>query len=150
MIRRALSVLAAIAVAPSAHAAGSAVAVFPNGAAFTLEVADDAESRRVGYMYRDSVGAAEGMLFVFEEDGLHSMWMKNCKVGLDMVWLDPAYRVVEFVERTKPCPEAGECPSIIPTKPSRFVLELASGTVARQSLKVGDAIAVLTQPSPRP
>ena len=150
MKTRALAVLATAVVATSGRAAGSAVAVFPNGTAFTLEVADDPESRRVGYMYRDAIGAAEGMLFVFEDDGLHSMWMKNCKVGLDMVWLDPAYRVVELAERTKPCPEAEECPSIIPSKPSRFVLELASGTVARQSLKVGDTIAVLTQPSPRP
>jgi uncharacterized membrane protein (UPF0127 family) len=127
----------------------SATAVFPNGAAFTLEVAEDPETRRVGYMNRESVGAAEGMLFVFEEDGAHSMWMKNCKVGLDMVWLDAAYRVVEIAERAMPCPPQGECPSIIPSSSSRFVLELAAGTVARQSLRVGDAIAVL-RPPPAP
>jgi uncharacterized membrane protein (UPF0127 family) len=149
MTIRVIAFVAALAASAPAPTAASTVAVFPNGAAFTLEVADDDESRRVGYMYRDSVGAAEGMLFVFGEDAVHSMWMKNCKVGLDMVWLDTAYRVVEVVERTKPCPEVGDCIPIVPARPSRFVLELASGTVARQALRVGDAIAVLKQP-PKP
>jgi uncharacterized membrane protein (UPF0127 family) len=136
-----LSLVAALAAPPA-----STVAVFPNGSAFTLEVAADPESRRVGYMYRDSVGAAEGMLFIFDEDDVHSMWMKNCKIGLDMVWLDTTYRVTDVVQNTKPCPPVGDCPPIVPSKPSRFVLELAAGTVARQSLKVGDTIAVLKSP----
>ena len=139
-----LLALAAALAAPPGPA--STVAVFPNGAAFTLEVAADPESRRIGYMNRDSVGTAEGMLFVFDEDDVHSMWMKNCKIGLDMVWLDANYRVIEFVQHTKPCPPVGDCPSIVPARPSRFVLELASGTVARQSLKVGDTISVLKSP----
>ena len=94
-------------------------------------------------MYRETVGAAEGMLFVFEEDAVHPMWMKNCRVGLDMLWLDAAYRVVEIAASTKPCPAEGECPSIIPTATSRFVIEFAAGTAARESLRVGDAITVL-------
>ena len=132
---------------PSAPARSTAVAVLPNGSSFTLEVADDPESRRVGYMDRDAVGPAAGMLFVFEEDAVHSMWMKNCKVGLDMVWLDAAHRVVEIAADRKPCPPEGECPSIIPTATSRYVLEFAAGTAARESLRVGETITVLRSPS---
>jgi uncharacterized membrane protein (UPF0127 family) len=134
-----------LAAAP-AQAGSTAIAVLPNGSSFTLEVADDPETRRVGYMDRDVVGPAAGMLFVFEEDAVHSMWMKNCKVGLDMVWLDAAYRVVEVASDTKPCPAEGECPSIIPKAASRFVIEFAAGTAARESLRVGDAVTVLRSP----
>jgi len=146
MKRRRLAAFLVLASALPAAAAGSAVAVLPSGTSFTLEVADDPESRRAGYMHREAVGAAEGMLFVFDEEAVHSMWMKNCKIGLDMVWLDAAYRVVEVAAGTKPCPPEGECPSIVPTSPSRYVIEFAAGTAARESLRVGDAIAVLRSP----
>ena len=133
--------------APCAPAGSPAVAVLPNGSSFTLEVADHPESRRVGYIYRDAVGPAAGMLFVFEEDAVHPMWMKNCKVGLDMVWLDAAHRVVEIAADRKPCPAEGECPTILPTATSRYVVEFAAGTAARESLRVGDAITVLRSPA---
>ena len=144
---RFLRILALLFFAVTFAPAGStAVAVLPNGSSFTLEVADDPESRRVGYMNRDAVGPAAGMLFVFEEDDVHPMWMKNCKVGLDMVWLDAAHRVVEIAADRKPCPAEGECPSILPTATSRYVVEFAAGTAARESLRVGDAITVLRSP----
>ena len=132
--------------ASPAGAGSSAVAVLPNGSSFTLEVADDPEARRIGYMNREEVGKAAGMLFVFEEDAVHSMWMKNCKVALDMVWLDAASRVVEISRDLKPCPAEGECPSIIPAASSRFVIEFAAGTTSRESLRVGDTITVLKSP----
>ena len=43
-----------------------AVAVFPSGAEFSLEIAADDDTRALGYMFRDKVGPREGMLFLFE------------------------------------------------------------------------------------
>lgn len=133
----------------SASPPASVVAVLPNGASFTLEVAADAGTRQRGYMYREAVGVGEGMIFVFDEDAPHSMWMKNCKVGLDMVWLDAAHRVVDILADRRPCPESGECPSIVPAAPGRYVVEFAAGTAARESLHVGDTIVILSPPSAR-
>ena len=125
------------------------VAVLPGGAAFTLEVAETQEARQQGYMWRERVGAFEGMLFVFSDDAVHPIWMKNCRVDLDVVWLDAAHRVVEIVTGATPCPADGECPSIVPRAPSRSFIEFAAGTVARESLKVGDTITILRGSSPR-
>ena len=123
-----------------------AVAVLPSGHEFALEVAADDVSRQRGYMGREKVGPHEGMIFVFTEDGRHSFWMKDCKVALDMVWLDVSGRVVWVAVNRLPCPTTGECPSIAPPAPARYVVEFAAGTAAAESLKPGDAVVVLSDP----
>jgi uncharacterized membrane protein (UPF0127 family) len=127
-----------------------AVAVFPSGAEFSLEVVADPASRRLGYMFREHVGPRDGMLFVFEAPDRHSIWMKNCKVPLDIIWLDPDFRVVEIAPDQPPCPEQGDCPSIMPMRTASYVLELAAGGVAEQGLELGDRIQILAEPSLRP
>ena len=123
-----------------------AVAVLPSGHEFSLEVAADDASRQRGYMGRERIGPREGMIFVFDQDGRHSFWMKDCKVALDMVWLDVAGRVVWVAENREPCPATGECPSIVPSATARYVVEFAAGTAAAESLKPGDAVVVLSDP----
>ena len=123
-----------------------AVAVLPSGHEFALEVAADDVSRQRGYMGREKIGPREGMIFVFNDDDRHSFWMKDCKVALDMVWLDVGGRVVWTEVNRPPCPASGACPSIVPLAPSRYVLEFAAGTVAAESLKRGDAVVVLSDP----
>ena len=123
-----------------------AVAVLPSGHEFALEVAADDVSRARGYMGRDVVGSREGMLFVFEMDDRHSFWMKDCKVALDMVWLDANERVVWIEADRKPCPATGDCPSILPPSPARYVVEFAAGTAKAERLKPGDAVVVLSSP----
>lgn len=144
-----LAALAAIA-STGAAAAGSAprwaVAVLPSGHEFSLEVAADEPTRARGYMGRAAVGSREGMIFVFDEDGRHSFWMKDCKVALDMVWLDANERVVWIEPNRAPCPAKGECPSIAPAVSARYVVEFAAGTAAAESLKPGDALVVLSDP----
>jgi hypothetical protein len=43
-----------------------AVAVFPSGTEFDLEIAADPMTRARGYMERERVGPREGMLFIFD------------------------------------------------------------------------------------
>jgi uncharacterized membrane protein (UPF0127 family) len=119
-----------------------AVAVLPGGQEFMLEVARDGMSQARGYMFREHVGPREGMLFVYEDTGRHSIWMKNCKVPLDVVWLDASYRVVHLASLA-PCPPEGYCPGTLPPTPSRYVLEFAAGTVREQGLEIGDAVVVV-------
>jgi uncharacterized membrane protein (UPF0127 family) len=123
-----------------------AVAVLPSGHEFALEVAADDATRGRGYMGREKVGAREGMIFVFDDDGRHSFWMKDCKVALDMVWLDTNFRVVWVALDRTPCPAKGECPSIAPPVSARYVVEFAAGTVTAESLRAGDAVVVLSDP----
>ena len=133
-------------VAVAVSAPRWAVAVLPSGHEFALEVAADDTSRQRGYMGREKIGPREGMIFVFDDDSRHSFWMKNCKVALDLVWLDVNGRVVWMAVNREPCPAQGDCPSIVPPVSARFVVEFAAGTVTAESLNRGDAVVVLSDP----
>jgi len=117
-------------------------AVFPSGAEFRLEIAADDPARQRGYMFREHVAADEGMLFIFDEPGQHPFWMKNCKVNLDIIWLDEARRVVEIAHDRPPCPEVGECPSIFPMRIASSVLEVAGGIARQEGLTRGDTVTL--------
>ena len=116
-------------------------AVFPSGAEFRLELADDAEKRRIGYMFREHVTPDEGMLFVFDASDRYPFWMKNCRVNLDIIWLDETHRVVEIAHDLAPCPAEGSCPNVFPMRPASYVLEVAGGSARREGLQMGDAIS---------
>ncbi len=124
----------------------AAVAILPSGAEFVLEIAADPESRAQGYMFREHVGPREGMLFLFDADHRQPFWMKNCRVPLDILWLDDKLRIVHIAPDQPPCPEDGECHSVRPMRAARYVLEFAGGTVRAQKLKLGDPIVVLSEP----
>lgn len=139
----------AVTAAPAAEAPEWLVAVFPSGAEFSLEVAADVPTRLRGYMFREFVGPHEGMLFVFEEHDRHGIWMKNCLVPLDIIWLDDSLRVVDIRADFPPCPPDEECASAVPESPARYVLEVAGGITRSEGLRKGDVIIVLPE-VPRP
>ena len=123
-----------------------AVAVFPSGAEFSLEIAATERERQLGYMFRENVPAQEGMLFLFATTELHGIWMKNCRVALDIIWLDEDFRVVAIVAQAQPCPAEGPCPSMRPLQASRFVLEIAAGRAAEENLAPGDLLVLHSEP----
>jgi len=139
----------AVAVTMAMAASGPpswAVALFPDGTEFSLEVAADDPARSRGYMGREKIGPQEGMLFVFERSEHRTFWMKNCLVPLDMVWLDDAFRVVAITPDRPPCPPRGPCPQVDPLVTSRYVLEFAAGTARAHALSRGDRVVILSEP----
>jgi uncharacterized membrane protein (UPF0127 family) len=133
----------------SGKAPGWAVAVLPSGTELSIEIAADDAARQRGYMFRESVGPREGMLFVFDAPGQHAIWMRNCLVPLDILWLDKGFQVVEMAVDRQPCPPQGDCPSFVPMRLASYVLEVAAGTAREQKLAIGDRIQVLWGGSPR-
>lgn len=123
-----------------------AVAVFPSGAQFNLEIADTPEARVRGYMFRERVGPGQGMLFVFDRPERRGFWMKNCKVSLDIIWLDRALRVVDIAHDRPPCPAQGECATVQPMRAAAYVLEVAGGTARREGLQGGQQVVILSDP----
>ncbi len=122
------------------------VAVFPSGAEFGLEIVADDRSRARGYMFRDHVAADEGMLFIFDEPKHHSFWMKNCRVALDIIFLDESFTVVDIALERQPCKRDERCESILPITASLYVLEVAAGRAAKEGLQRGDRLSILTDP----
>lgn len=111
----------------------------PDGAAITAELAVTDAERARGLMFREGINPDQGMLFVFAEEGVHSFWMKNTKIALDMLWLDRDRRVIHIEEDVPPCLE-DPCPSYGPGRPALFVLELKAGSARAHGLKPADRI----------
>ncbi len=114
-------------------------AVFPDGAAVSVDVADTEPVRQRGLMFREQMAAGEGMIFVFPEPGYYPFWMKNTLIPLDMVWLDARGRVVSIARSVPPC-KADPCPSYPPDANASYVIELVSGFCRQHNLKIGDVV----------
>src|SRR5947199_10828039 len=111
MIRRALR-LAASALAPAlflafvAHAqAGpqklSAIKLNAGIHNILAEVARTPDERSIGLMFRQSLGANEGMLFVFEQPSEQCFWMKNTLIPLSVAFVADDGAIVN-IEHMKP------------------------------------------------
>ena len=46
---------------------------------FTLEIADTSQKREIGLMFRDSMPADHGMIFVFSDEAPRGFWMRNTR-----------------------------------------------------------------------
>jgi uncharacterized membrane protein (UPF0127 family) len=135
-----LSTLSAI----SAHAGGGGQ-VSAKGQVFLAEVAVTDAERAKGLMYRQSLAKDRCMIFVYAEDGLHTIWMKNCLIALDVVWITADGTVVEVAEQVPPVsPMFRGSDADLPTygghASARHFVEFPSGTARRIGLKKGDRL----------
>jgi len=112
---------------------------FPGGGQVIAELALTPEQQARGLMFREKLGDHEGMLFLFGEEGVHSFWMKNMLISIDILWLDREGRIVHIVAHARPC-RSDPCPSYTPVLPSRFVLEVKAGKSKELGLRPGDRL----------
>lgn len=108
---------------------------------FNVEIADTAEERARGLMFRNNLGEDRGMLFIFESEGVYPFWMKNTLIPLDIIWMDSEKKIVYISRNTTPC-ETEVCPSYNPNKKSKYVLEINGGLCDRLKIKEGDVAVI--------
>jgi uncharacterized protein len=115
-----------------------------NTVSIAVEVVDSVFERRRGLSGRSSLSPSEGMLFVFEEPGYHSIWMKEMLFPIDIIWIADGY-VVDIKENAPP-PASGtldvELPVYTPDVPADFVLEVNAGFVQQHNIRIGDEVEI--------
>lgn len=98
-----------------------------------VQIADTKPLQTRGLMFQEKLPYNEGMLFVFEDEGVRSMWMLNMQFALDVIWFDAEGNVVHIEKDTQPCKSALETMACTFTngdgKPAKYVLEVTSGFV---------------------
>lgn len=99
---------------------------------FTIEIADTADERSKGLMFRPALAPDHGMLFVFPYTREVSFWMENTPQPLDLVFVKDDGHVAA-VMHGKPFSRA----VIDPEVPVRYVLELGSGVAAQARIRDG-------------
>jgi uncharacterized membrane protein (UPF0127 family) len=132
--------LAAVLLATGSASLSAGPAVIPlrlpSGKVLQSEVMVKDEDRAMGLMFRPSLPADRGMLFVFEQPGFHGIWMKNCRFPIDIVWLDERRQVVDVAAAVPPC-TAEPCPVYHPMRRASYVVELNAGLAGREQVKRG-------------
>lgn len=108
---------------------GAATIVSDDGTShdFRVYLATDARQQRRGLMFVRDLPQDTGMLFIYEDEGIRSMWMKNTYIPLDMVFARADGSVTNIVTHTVP----QTLNSHTSSEPARFVLELNAGTARR-------------------
>lgn len=129
-------------VVSCAHAGVKMIPLYIGSEKFTVEIADTEESQLKGLMFRTHVPDDFGMLFVHEEEGYRSMWMKNCFVSLDLIFLNKHKQVVDMHINVPPCKQE-PCDSYPSRIPAQYVLELRANRAKDLNLKIGDTVTFI-------
>lgn len=107
----------------------------PPSTKIEAELAFTDETRATGLMNRESLDEDAGMLFLFQEMDLHSFWMKNTLIPLDLLWLNERKEVVYMV--TAPPCETDPCASYSPLQKAKYVLEVNAGFAKKHGITLG-------------
>ncbi len=109
----------------------------PGGSAvFTVELADTAVERSQGLMFRETMPADAGMLFVYERPQSVYFWMRNTLIPLDMIFADPQGQVTRVHPNAIPQDDT----AIDGGRGVKFVLEINGGQAAALGIKPGSRL----------
>lgn len=106
---------------------------------FMVELADTYEKQIKGMMFREFVPDDFGMLFIHETEEHRGFWMKNCRVSLDIIYLDKNKQIINIHFNVPPC-KRDPCKTYKSERPARYVLELRGNRARELNLKPGDTI----------
>ena len=101
-----------------------------------IEIADNAQKRKNGLMYRRSLPDKAGVLFIYEKRRPLFFWMKNTYIPLDIIFVDEDMKIVTIRKNTKPLSE-----DLIPSyRDSMYVIEVNAGFCDKYGIQIGDYI----------
>ena len=104
--------------------------------AFRVEVARSAAEQAKGLMFRDRMGADEGMLFPRTPPDVPSFWMHNTVIPLDIIFVGSDRRILNIAANAVPYDETP-----LPAHGvSIAVLELNGGRAAQLGIGPGDRV----------
>ncbi len=101
-----------------------------------VEVAATPTTRTRGMMWRTSLEAGKGMLFIFANEQPLSFWMRNTLIPLDMIFIGKDLKVTGVVSNAEPKTMTSRGVGV----PSLYVLEVAGGWAEKTGIKVGNPV----------
>jgi len=112
------------------------------GKRYDVEIADTDAERERGLMFRDTLAADRGMLFIHEREAPQAYWMKNTHIPLDILYFDNSRRLVSQQRDVPPCSLGDACPSYPSQASARYVLELNAGQAEKLRLEDGAQLTI--------
>lgn len=111
--------------------------VLINNHSITIDTFDTPALRTKGLSGRTSLPSDKGALFVYDQPGIQSIWMKDMHFPIDVLWLDGDGSVIYLVDDMSPesYPMAYQS-----DQPAAYVLELHEGAIAHYGIRIGSQI----------
>jgi uncharacterized membrane protein (UPF0127 family) len=121
----------------------STIVTLPGGRKIMAETMRTEADMARGMMFRDALPKDRGMLFVHTTEGKYPYWMFNCKVPLDIIWMNRNRQVVEISLNTPPCPstDPDACPTYGGHQNAQYVLELNGGASIAYGIAAGSQLS---------
>jgi uncharacterized membrane protein (UPF0127 family) len=99
------------------------------------ELARTAREKQTGLMFRKELEDGKGMLFIFENDEVHSFWMKNTLIPLSIAFVYYDGTILE-IKNLYP----RDLGSVYSSRSVRYALEAPQGWFDRAGIKAGDRL----------
>lgn len=113
-----------------------------------VQIADTKPLQTRGLMFQEKLPYDQGMLFIFEDQGIRSMWMLNMQFSLDIMWIDAQGNVVHIEKDTQPCKSALETMTCTFTNGNgeevKYVLEVAAGFVDKFGITENSKLKIIS------
>ncbi len=113
------------------------------GHAIRVEVANTEDTRRTGLMFRETLPENQGMLFVYETQGRHAMWMKNTLIPLSVAFIDRSGRIINIEDMQPQTEDAHGARAS-----AAYSLETNQGWFKKRGIKAGDRVQGLERVPP--
>lgn len=105
---------------------------------FDIYLAVSDQQKRRGLMFVRKLPEFSGMLFPYRNAAIHSMWMKNTYIPLDILFARADGSVSSIQENTEPL----SLKSLSAIEPINYVLELNAGIAAKLGIDQGSRLII--------
>ena len=103
---------------------------------FKVWLAENSKQQSRGLMHIRELPEHTGMLFIYPEENIRAMWMKNTLIHLDMIFIKDGGAISSIIQETEPL----SLKTIRSIEPVQFVLELNGGVVKNLNLDANNKI----------
>lgn len=111
-----------------------------NQTSIEIELAFAPEEQQLGLMYRTELPAEAGMLFSWSNESIHTFWMRNTCIPLDMLFITADGTIAGILEQV---PVLNDAPRSVPC-PSAHVLEVNAGYCRKHGIRPGQRVRIKT------
>ena len=100
-----------------------------------MEIANNYSKRKKGLMYRDNIEKDFGMLFVWDEEEIQCMWMKNTSIPLSVAFIRKEGEILDIFD-LYPFSTLSVCS----TDKVKYALEVNRGWFEEKAINRGDTL----------
>ncbi len=112
-----------------------------------VQIADTGPRQVRGLMFQDKLPYDQGMIFVYNEPGVYSLWMLNMQFSLDMIWFDENGSIIHIEKNIPPCKKPIDimaCQSIFPSGDALYILELTAGFIDEFNITKDSKLSIIS------